>query len=82
MASAIPSGRVDPLDTLTAREREVLGLVAEGHSNARIAERLSISPRTAESHRANVMRKLQLSNSVQLIRFALLRGILPMVERA
>jgi two-component system, NarL family, response regulator NreC len=71
----------DPFQTLTAREREVLGLVAEGYSNAQIAERLSISPRTAESHRANVMRKLQLSNYVQLIRFSLLRGILPMVER-
>jgi DNA-binding NarL/FixJ family response regulator len=70
----------DPLDTLTAREREVLGLVAEGYSNAQIAARLSISPRTAESHRANVMRKLELFNHVQLIRFALLRGILPIVD--
>ena len=70
----------DPLDALTAREREVLHLVAEGRSNTQIAERLSISPRTVESHRANVMRKLRLSNYVQLIRFALLRGILPIVD--
>ena len=70
----------DLLETLTVREREVLRLVAEGYSSAQIAGRLSISPRTAESHRANVMRKLRLSNYVELIRFALLRGILPMME--
>ena len=70
----------DPLEALTAREREVLRLVAEGDSSARIAHKLSISPRTVESHRANVMRKLQLSNFVQLIRFALLRGVLPLVD--
>jgi DNA-binding NarL/FixJ family response regulator len=70
----------DPLEALTVREREVLRLVAEGNSSPRIAQRLSISPRTAESHRANVMRKLRLSNYMQLIRFALLRGILPIVE--
>jgi DNA-binding NarL/FixJ family response regulator len=70
----------DPLEALTAREREVLRLVADGYSSTQIAERLSISPRTAESHRASVMRKLRLSSYVQLIRFALLRGILPMVE--
>ena len=70
----------DPLEILTEREHEVLRLVAEGHSSSRIADRLSISPRTVESHRANVMRKLQLSSYVQLIRFALLRGILPIVD--
>jgi len=70
----------DPFETLTTREREVLRLVAEGYSSARIAGRLSISPRTAESHRANVMRKLRLSNYVELIRYALVRGILPMMD--
>jgi DNA-binding NarL/FixJ family response regulator len=70
----------DPFETLTAREREVLRLVAEGYSSARIAGRLSISPRTAESHRANVMRKLRLSNYVELIRYALVRGILPLID--
>jgi DNA-binding NarL/FixJ family response regulator len=71
----------DPLEILTPREREVLRLVAEGQSSTKIAQCLSISPRTAESHRANVMRKLRLSSYVQLIRFALLRGILPIVDR-
>jgi DNA-binding NarL/FixJ family response regulator len=72
----------DPFETLTTREREVLRLVAEGYSSARIAGRLSISPRTAESHRANVMRKLHLSNYVDLIRYALVRGILPMIDNS
>ena len=70
----------DPFETLTTREREVMRLVAEGYSSARIAGRLAISPRTAESHRANVMRKLRLANYVELIRYALVRGILPMID--
>ena len=66
----------DPYQTLTAREREVLQLVAEGHSSTRIARRLSISVRTAEAHRANVMRKLRLKNHTELIRYALRKGLL------
>jgi two-component system response regulator NreC len=69
---------LDPYDTLTAREREVLHLAAEGHSNAEIAARLSISPRTAETHRAHLMRKLSLHSQADLIRYALRREILPM----
>ena len=53
---------LDPYDALTSREREVFNLVAEGHSNDNIAGRLSISRRTTESHRANIMRKLHLKN--------------------
>jgi two-component system response regulator NreC len=68
----------DPYETLTSREREVFQLVCEGHINASIANRLSISRRTAESHRANVMRKLQLRNQVELIRFAIARGVFPL----
>ena len=64
-----------PYDRLTNREREVLNLVSEGHSSADIANRLSISRRTAESHRSSVMRKLHLSNQIDLIRFAIARGI-------
>ncbi|GAB4541049.1 MAG: response regulator transcription factor [Anaerolineae bacterium] len=70
----------DPYETLTAREREVLHLAAEGYTNAEIAERLSISPRTAETHRANMMRKLDLRTQTDLIRYALRRGILPLEE--
>jgi two-component system response regulator NreC len=70
----------DPYETLTTREREVLQLVAEGHSSTRVARRLSISVRTAEAHRANVMRKLRLKNQTGLIRYALARGVLPPLE--
>ena len=70
----------DIYETLTSREREVLHLVAEGYSNADIAARLSITRRTAETHRARVMRKLGLHNQAELIRYALRRGILPMEE--
>jgi two-component system response regulator NreC len=71
---------LDPYETLTTREREVLHLVAEGHTNAEIADRLSISPRTAETHRANMMRKLDLRTQTSLIRYALRRGILPIED--
>lgn len=70
----------DAYETLTGREREVLQLVAEGHSSTRVARRLSISVRTAEAHRANVMRKLHLKNHTALIRYALARGVLPPLE--
>jgi len=68
----------DPYELLTTREREVLQMVAEGRTSGEIANRLFISPRTAEGHRANLMRKLGLQNNADLIRFALKRGILPL----
>lgn len=67
----------DAYETLTTREREVLHLAAEGYSNPEIAARLSISPRTAETHRANLMRKLGLHSQTDLVRYAIRRGILP-----
>jgi two-component system, NarL family, response regulator NreC len=70
----------DAYEGLTDREREVLHLAAEGLSNPDIAGRLSISPRTVETHRANLMRKLGLKTQTDLIRYALKRGILPMEE--
>jgi two-component system, NarL family, response regulator NreC len=71
---------VDPYETLTPREREVLHLTADGLKSAEIAAQLSISPRTVEMHRANYMRKLHLKTHNDLIRFALQRGILQ-IER-
>jgi len=68
---------LDLYETLTTREREVLHLAAEGCNNAEIATRLSISPRTAEWHRTNLMRKLGLHTQTDLIRYALRRGIIP-----
>jgi DNA-binding NarL/FixJ family response regulator len=69
---------LDPYETLTNREREVLQMVSEGLSTPEIARRLSISPRTAELHRGRMMNKLGLRNQTDLIRYALKRGILPM----
>jgi two-component system response regulator NreC len=71
---------LDKYDTLTAREREVLHLAAEGHTNIEIATRLGISSRTAETHRSNLMHKLELHTQADLIRFALRRGLIPMEE--
>ena len=71
---------LDPYETLTTREREVLQLAAEGLSQTAIAARLSISPRTVEMHHGNLMRKLHLRNQTELIRFALQRGILPLED--
>lgn len=70
-------GVLDIYDTLTTREREVLQLAAAGHRKADIAARLGISSRTAETHRANLMRKLGLHTQTDLIRYALHRGIIP-----
>jgi DNA-binding NarL/FixJ family response regulator len=72
-AEATPA---DPYETLTTREREVLQLAAEGNTNAEIAARISLSPRTVETHRSNLMRKLGLRSQTDLIRYALRRGIL------
>lgn len=69
---------LDPYEKLTSREREVLYLAAQGFHATDIAERLSISPRTAEAHRANLMRKLDLHTRTDLIRYALCRGIIPL----
>ena len=68
---------LDPYDTLTTREREILNLAAQSYNNAEIAERLFISRRTVEVHRANAMRKIGLHSQTQLIRYAIKRGILP-----
>jgi DNA-binding NarL/FixJ family response regulator len=72
------ASELDPYETLTAREREVLHLAAEGRSNPEISSRLYISPRTVEAHRAHLMRKLGLKNQAELIRYAIRRGIVPL----
>jgi len=66
----------DQLGSLSPREREVLQLAAEGYGNPEIAEKLFISPRTAETHRANLMRKLALQSQTDLVRFCIRRGII------
>ncbi len=67
----------DPYETLTTREREAFHLAAEGYTSTEIGARLGISPRTAETHRTNLMRKLGLHSQTELVRFAVRRGILP-----
>ena len=69
-------GTMDKHETLTTREREVLQLSAEGHTNSEIAARLGISTRTAETHRSRVMHKLGLHTQSELIRYAIRRGII------
>jgi two-component system response regulator NreC len=70
------AGNHDPYERLTTREREVFHLAAEGFGNVEIAPRLGISPRTVETHRARIMRKLSLTRPSDLVRYAIRRGIL------
>ena len=63
-------------DPLSDREREVLRLLALGHTNQEIAKMLYISVRTAETHRAHIMQKLRLSSRADLVRYALANGLL------
>jgi two-component system, NarL family, response regulator NreC len=78
--SQVMVAQLDPHETLTARECEVLQLAAEGNTDAEIAARLHISQRTVENHRADVMRKLGLKDQSELVRYALRRGLIPLVE--
>lgn len=66
----------DPYESLTPREREILHLIVEGHTNSQIAKKLVLSPRTVELHRSRVMKKLDLHNQTDIFRYALERGIL------
>jgi two-component system, NarL family, response regulator NreC len=63
-------------DPLSDREREVLRLLALGHTNQEIAKQLFISVRTAETHRAHIMQKLHLSSRAELVRYAIAQGLL------
>src|SRR5213076_2745915 len=74
-ADAAERKRVEQ-DPLSDREREVLRLLALGHTNQEIATQLYISVRTAETHRAHIMQKLRLSSRADLVRYALAEGLL------
>ena len=63
-------------DYLTPREREVLTLIAEGLSNAEIADQLVISVKTVDRHRENIMRKLNLHSRIDLVKYALKIGLI------
>ncbi len=74
-ADAEAAARADA-DPLSDREREVLRLLALGHTNQEIANMLFISVRTAETHRAHIMQKLRLTTRAELVRWALAQGLL------
>ncbi|MBU4492404.1 MAG: response regulator transcription factor [Euryarchaeota archaeon] len=63
-------------DALTPREQEVMILLAEGLSSQHVADKLFISPKTAENHRSNIMRKLGLQSTIELVRYAAKLGVI------
>jgi DNA-binding NarL/FixJ family response regulator len=68
-------GEAPPEDPLTARELEVVKLIAEGHTSDEIAAQLVLSKKTVERHRANILAKLGMRNRVELTRYAIRRGL-------
>ena len=74
------SSLAQALRVLTPREVEILRLVAEGRTNQQIADQLVLSIKTVQAHRANVMEKLGLHDITQLVRFAVLHGLIPLAE--
>ncbi|HSI54751.1 MAG: response regulator [Ramlibacter sp.] len=81
LAAATPesgfTGGLSPLDSLSARERQVLQLVAEGHSSAQIAALVHLSPKSIDTYRSRLMRKLGVADLAALIRFAVQHGLTP-----
>jgi two-component system, NarL family, response regulator NreC len=76
VAQLASKGIVDRYDALSQREREVLQLIAEGHSNKETASLLSISPATVETHRARIFEKLGVHNTAELVLYAVRRGVI------
>jgi two-component system, NarL family, response regulator NreC len=73
---AANAGVTDRYDTLSDREREIFQLVAEGRSNKEVAEDLSISTATVETHRARILQKLDVHNTAELVLYAVRRGVI------
>ena len=69
-------GTADTDDSLTPREQEVLKLIAEAYTNRQIAETLMLAEKTVESHRANLLNKLGMRDRVELVRYAIRRGLI------
>jgi len=76
MAQWPSSERPEALDGLTDRQQEVLALLAEGATNAEIAQKLHISPKTVASHRENIMAKLGLHSRTELVKYAIRKGLI------
>jgi two-component system, NarL family, response regulator NreC len=68
--------KIGPLDSLSLRERDVLLQVVEGNTNAAIAKNLSISPKTVETYRARILKKLGIEDTVELVKFAMRHGLI------
>ena len=68
----------DPYDRLTAREREILKLIAEGHTSQKIADMLVISLKTVLGHRTKIMQKMDIHNRTELIKYAMRKGLISM----
>ena len=73
---ALTEDKIDPYEQLTNRERDTLKLVVEGYKTRQIAEMLTITPKTVEGHKTSLMKKLGIHNKVELVRYALRRGII------
>lgn len=71
-----PSVQSDTLEQLTDREREILILVAEGHTSTQIAQMLHVSPKTIDSHRTSLMAKLDLHDRTEVVKYALRRQLI------
>ncbi|HET7697020.1 MAG TPA: response regulator transcription factor [Vicinamibacterales bacterium] len=69
-------GIADRYEALSEREREIFQLIAEGHSNKGIADLLSISPTTVETHRARILQKLDLHSTAEIVLYAVRRGVI------
>ena len=76
--SEFPEDMKDPLSRLSSREREVLQLVVEGKSSAEIAKLLYLSPKTVETYRSKLMKKLGINNLPDLVKFAIRYGLTPL----
>jgi DNA-binding NarL/FixJ family response regulator len=75
LARIAAGAKTDPYEQLTTRERQVLQLVAEGKTNKRVAEMLGLSVKTVDTHRAHLMKKLNIHNQTSLIKYALKKQI-------
>lgn len=69
-------GTADPYSQLTDREREVLKLLAEGHTTQQIADMLIITPKTVEGHKTSLMAKLNIHNRTELVKYAIRKGVI------
>ena len=79
-AIAVGIGRNDtasPIESLSKRERQILQLVAEGHSSSQIAAMLNLSPKTVDTYRSRLMQKLHIGDVANLVKFAIQHGLTP-----